>query len=243
MTDAPLALAPAPGRDRLVLAFVGAVVLSLGLSFVPYGRHALYPFALIATWAHEMGHGLTALLVGGSFEHLELYSDLGGVAFTRRPDGLRAAAVSAGGLLGPALLGGLVVILGAREATARRVLIALGGALALSLVIWVRNPFGMLGVALLAAGVLALARWGGEAPRLVVTQMVGIQLCLGSLGSFDYMFTREFERGGKVMASDTQAIAQQLLLPYWLWGALIAATSLLILAAAFWVAWIRPSRA
>lgn len=228
-------------RDRLMFAFLGAVALSIGLNFVPFGRHALYPFALMATWAHEMGHGLTALLVGGSFEHLELYSNLGGVAFTWRPDGLRAAAVSAGGLLGPAVLGGFVVVLGARQATARRVLAVLGVALALSLLLWVRNLFGMLGVGLLAAGTLALARWGGEAPRLVVTQLVGIQLCLGSLSSFDYMFTREFQRGGTTMASDTQAIAQQLLLPYWVWGALIAAASLLILAVAFWLAWVRPA--
>lgn len=239
---APLEPRPAPG-DRLLVAFLGAVALSIGLTFVPFGRYALYPFALLATWAHEMGHGLTALVVGGTFEHLELYADLGGVAFTRRPDGLGAAAVSAGGLLGPALLGGLVVVLGAREVTARRILVVLGGALAVSLVVWVRNPFGMVGVALLAAGVLALARWGGEVPRRVATQLVGIQLCLGSLGSFDYMFTRQFERGGEVMVSDTQAIAQQLLLPYWVWGALIAAASLAILAGAFWVAWVRPARA
>ena len=43
------------------------------------------------------------------------------------------------------------------------------------------------------------------------------------------------------MISDTQAIAQQLLLPYWVWGALIAAASLLILAVSFWLAWVRPS--
>lgn len=229
-------------RGRLAAAFFGAALLSVALTFVPFGRHALYPFALVATWAHEMGHGLTALLVGGTFERLELYSDLGGVAFTRRPDGLGAAMVSAGGLLGPALLGGLVVVLGAREATARRVLLVLGGALGVSLVLWVRNPFGMGGVALLTVGTIALALRGGELPRLLVTQMIGIQLCLGSLGSFDYMFTREFERGGKVMVSDTQAIAQQLLLPYWLWGALIALASVAILVAAFWAAWVRPGR-
>src|SRR5690606_10762610 len=116
-----------------------------------------------------------------------------------------SVATAAGGLLGPAVLGGLVVVLGAREATARRVLAALGAALVVSLALWVRNPFGMLSVALLAAGVIALVRWGGDGPRLVVTQLVGIQLCLGSLSSFDYMFTREFERAGKVMVSDTQA--------------------------------------
>ena len=31
---------------------------------VPYGPQALYPLTLLATFAHEMGHGLTALLAG-----------------------------------------------------------------------------------------------------------------------------------------------------------------------------------
>ncbi|MCO5168786.1 MAG: M50 family metallopeptidase [Planctomycetes bacterium] len=235
---------PAPARPqaRLAAAFFGAAALSIALAVVPYGRYALYPFALLATWAHEMGHGLAALLVGGSFSHLELYPDLGGVAYSRHGGGLRGVVVSAGGLLGPALLGGLVVVLGARQATARRVLLGLGLALVASLVLWVRNPFGMVSVAALAAATLALARWGAETPRLVVTQLIGIQLCLGSLASFDYMFTKGFERGGKLMASDTQAIAEVLLLPYWVWGALIAGLSLLILAGAFWLAWVRPSR-
>ncbi|MBX3467884.1 MAG: M50 family metallopeptidase [Planctomycetes bacterium] len=231
-----------PPRARLAATFWGAAALSIVLAVVPYGRYALYPFALLATWAHEMGHGLAALLVGGAFEHLELYPDLGGVAFSRHAGGLRGPIVSAGGLLGPALLGGLIIVLGSRQATARRVLLVLGLALAGSLALWVRNLFGAVAVGALAAGLLAAARWGGETPRLVVTQFIGIQLCLGSLASFDYMFTRGFERGGKTMASDTQAIAEVLILPYWFWGALIAALSLAILAASFWAAWIKPAR-
>lgn len=243
----PLAFDPAAkkdeGRGHLVLAFWGAVIISVGLSFVPSGRYALYPFALLSTWAHEMGHGVTALLVGGSFDHLELYSNLGGVAYSRGASGaIRGPLVSAGGLLGPAVLGGLIVVLGARRATARRVLLVLALLLVVSLVLWVRNAFGAAGVAGLAVGLGAIAWWAPEGVRLVVTQLCGIQLCLGSLSSFDYMFTKQFERDGKVMLSDTQAIAEHLLLPYWVWGTIIAGLSLAILASAFWLAWLRPVR-
>ena len=119
----------------------------------------------------------------------------------------------------------------------------LGGfaaALLVSLLFWVRNPFGMAAVALLAVGFAGVARYGSEGVKLVAAQLTGIQLCLGSLSDFDYMFTREFVRGGQVQYSDTQAIAQQLLLPYWFWGGVIAALSLLILWTAFWMAWLRP---
>lgn len=231
------------GRGRLAAAFWGAVALSVALSLVPYGRYALYPFAVLSTWAHELGHGVTALLVGGEFDRLELYADLGGVAFTAGTnDALRGPLVSAGGLLGPALLGGLVIVLGAREATARRVLLVLAALLAASLVLWVRNAFGAVAVFGLAAGIGAIAVRGSEPVRLVVAQLVGIQACLGSIASIDYMFTRDFVRGGERVASDTQNIARHLLLPYWVWGAIICALSLAILLAAFWLAWLRPRR-
>ena len=69
------------GRDRLIAAFLLAALVSAGLHFAqPWGRYVLYPFALLATWAHEMGHGLAALLFGGSFHELDLYPDLGGQA-------------------------------------------------------------------------------------------------------------------------------------------------------------------
>ena len=53
--------------------------------------------------AHELGHGLTALLVGGDFESFKMYSDASGEALTMTPSWWQAALVSVGGLLAPAL--------------------------------------------------------------------------------------------------------------------------------------------
>lgn len=243
----PTATAPLPAaadpRRSLVLAFWVAAGVAVLLPNLPFGRLALYPFALLATWAHEMGHGLTALLVGGRFDRLLLFPDLGGVAFSARPDNVVAPVlISAGGLLGPAIAGGLTVVLGARPRLSRLVLGGFAAALLVSLVVWVRNPFGMAAVLALALGFAGVARYGSEGVKLVAAQLTGIQLCLGSLSDFDYMFTRDFVRDGRVQLSDTQAIAEQLLLPYWFWGGAIAALSLLILWTSFWVAWLRPGR-
>lgn len=236
------AVLPDAERRRLATAFWVAVGLSLVLFLVPGGRLALYPFALLSTWAHEMGHGLTAMLVGGQFSHLVLLPDLGGTAYNRVPDTLLAPVmVASGGLVGPAVAGGLTIVFGARPRLARGLMYLFAGLLLVSLVVWVRNPFGMAAVLGLGLGYAALGRWGSEGVKLVAAQLTGIQLCLGSLSSFDYMFTRDFARDGGVQISDTQAIAERLLLPYWFWGGLIALASLLILAAAFWVAWVRPA--
>lgn len=82
--------------------FAGVIVGTVGLYLVPYGRYVAYPLLLLSTYAHEMGHGLTALVTGGTFESLVMSADGSGVAYLRIPDSRRArAATSAGGLVGP----------------------------------------------------------------------------------------------------------------------------------------------
>jgi len=228
--------------NRLLALFWVAAAISLILPRIPYGRNLLYPFALLGTWAHEMGHGLFAIVAGGSFNRLVIYQNLGGTASSSGVGSLGRALVAAGGLLGPALAGGLIIVLGSREATARWVLAGLAVLLALSLVFFVRNLFGWLALGLIAAALGGLAGYGPEVVRVFVTQLIGIQFCLASWGTLDYMFTKRFVRDGQVIDSDTQEIAEVLLLPYWFWGGLIALASLAIMASSFYFAWIRPLR-
>jgi hypothetical protein len=229
-------------RTQMMYLFWIAAAVSVGLNYVPFGGYVLYPFSILSTWVHEMGHGLTAEMVGGDFSHLEIYANLGGVAYSSRPDNLIAPAlISIGGLLGPAIAGGAVIVLGSRARTARWVMEGLGVLLILSALIFVRNGFGFAAVLILGVAAIVIGRYANEIVEMAVAQFVGIRFCLESLSDVDYMFTKEFTRGGQVMSSDTQAIAEQLGLTYWIWGALIAALSVLILAASFWLAWGRRS--
>lgn len=230
-------------RAAVAKSFWLAAAVSVLLVVTPNGRFLIYPFALLSTWAHEMGHGIAALLVGGEFVSLELYRGLGGIAQVRVPDRRVAHAImSAGGLLGPAVAGGLAIVVSSRPSLARLPVYAVMGLLALSLVLWVRNPFGcvaILGILLLLG---CVTKYGGRQVELSVSQFIGIQFCLGSLSDFEYMFTKEFVRDGQVRASDTQQIAQQLGLPYWFWGFWAAAISLAILTFAFRLAWGRRAK-
>lgn len=229
-------------NNRLMVFFWIAAAVSLILPRVPYGRNALYPFALLGTWAHEMGHGVVAVLAGGSFNKLVIYQNLGGTAYSSGVGSLGRAFVSAGGLLGPALAGGLIIVLGSRESTARWVLAGLGVALALSLVFVVRNMFGWITLGLIAAALAGISVYGPEVIKIFTAQLIGIQFCFASWGTLDYMFTKNFDRDGQRIDSDTQEIAEVLLLPYWFWGGLIALISFAIMASSFYVAWIRPFR-
>ncbi len=221
----------APGR--YARAFWAAAVLTVALWLVPYGQYVIYPFSLLATWAHEMGHGLAALAVGGEFLRLELFADLSGLATTRRGGGLAGAVVSAGGLAGAPALGALIIALGSFPRLARLLLGALGLALLASALLWVRNPFGLAAVAGLGAA-LGLGAWKlGPRWRLVLVQLVGLQVCLSALRGWRYLFTAQAEIGGRVMGSDVSAISDALAGPYWMWGGLLSALNLALLLGAY----------
>ncbi|MGI9597413.1 MAG: M50 family metallopeptidase [Acidimicrobiales bacterium] len=230
------------GNNRLMAFFWIAAAVSVILPRVPYGRHVLYPFALLGTWAHEMGHGLVAIAAGGSFNRLVIYQNLGGTAYSSGVGSLGRAFVSAGGLLGPALAGGVIIVLGSRESTARLVLAGLAVMLTFSLLFFVRNAFGWFALGVVAALLAVASLYGPDLLKIFVAQLIGIQFCIASWGTLDYMFTKNFNRDGQVIDSDTQEIAEVLLLPYWFWGGLIALISFAIMASSFYVAWIRPFR-
>ncbi len=228
-----------PTRPQLLRLFGLAVVVSVGLGFVPGGGYVIYPFRLFATWAHEMGHGVGAIITGNDFDRLELYRNLGGVAFIGGADGLSQVIVSSLGLVGPAIVGATLMIVGSRPATAHRALAGITIAVAISLVLYVRNTFGFVSMTAIAIVFGLIARYGSPMVRVATAQLLAVQMALSSWSSRNYLFISGFERDGQRFDSDTQNIADEWFLPYWFWGGVLGALSLAILAAAFWFAWLR----
>jgi len=225
--------------NQLAAAFWSAVAVSLILPMLPYGRNFLYPFALLGTWAHEGGHGLTAILVGGNFKSLELYSNLGGVAYSSGVGKKSQALVAIGGLLGPAVAGGTIIIFGAKQETASWILFGLAILIFISILFFIRNRFGIVAMALIGLILIYITFYSDETIRIFIAQLIGIQFCVSSWNTLDYMFTKNFVRNGKRINSDTQDITEALFMPYWFWGAVTAITSALILIAAYYQAWVR----
>lgn len=54
---------------------LGIALVSVLLWQISLGSLLLYPFTILATWFHEMGHGLAAMLTGSRFERLLIFSD------------------------------------------------------------------------------------------------------------------------------------------------------------------------
>ena len=216
-------------RVALLLAIAFASIL---LWQTTIGSLLLYPFTILATWFHEMGHGLAAMLTGRGFVRLQIFADGSGVAESLRPaDGYRLtdALVAASGPVGPAIAGALLIVSSRSPTATRNSLAVLGGAVILSTLIWVRSPTGWLVLPALGMAILLLALRGSLSWHRIGIQLLGVQACISVWRQFDYLFSPGGTIGGQRQRSDTGAIADVLLLPYWLWGALISAAILALL--------------
>lgn len=214
-------------RSLLILS-TAAIVL---IWQVPYGRQILYPLTLLATFAHEMGHGLTALLTGAHFDQLLLNADGSGVAIWRgNPGRLSTALIAAGGLVGPSIAGIGLLLLSSAQRFARALLATIAVLLVISVLLWSRNTFGVVFL-LSTAAVLALgAKVLPDAVASFVLHLMAATLCLSWFTDLDYMFSAQAMVNGVAHPSDSAVIAQALWLPYWFWGGVIAAFSLALVA-------------
>ncbi|MEZ4410133.1 MAG: M50 family metallopeptidase [Polyangiales bacterium] len=229
--------APTTPRRALVTAAVIALVIE---HLVPFGRLILYPFTLLATWVHEMGHGLTALIVGGSFSSLDIFRDASGLAHTHTARGFPSALVSMGGLLAPPFVGAATLALGRGPKRARVVLLTLALALVLSLAVWVRSLAGWIAMPLVAAVVAAFGVWGSARERVVFAQFIGLLLGFDTLARVDYLFTAAVTIQGREQPSDVALIVGELGSYIPLWGVLLAGVGLGALVLGLRVAWRAP---
>ncbi len=230
---------PEPPRARALLILAG--LLTVVLWQFPWGHTLLWPFTLLATYAHELGHGLTALVLGADFEKLEMFNDGSGVAHWRGAVGrVGRGLIAAGGLVGPSVAGALLLMVSRNPKRAPLLLTLLGVGMLFTVVWWTRGIFAPFFVAAVAFVLILVARYGKGLPAAFLLQFVGMQLCLSVFSDLDYMFSPGAVVDGVEMTSDSGAIAKALFLPYWFWGALTALFSFLVLVAGLRVALRNP---
>ena len=210
---------------------------------LPGFRWAWWPLLLLSTLVHELGHGLAAVFVGGDFVSLEMFADGSGVAATAHSGGRTARAfISAGGLVGPAIVAGGLFVAARTERRARLVLGVLAGVLVMATVLVVRNLFGVAYVLLLSGLLAAVVRFGSAWIAHLVLVLLAVQLSASVFSRGDYLFTPVARTGAGNMPSDVALIADALLLPYWFWGGLCGLFSVAVLLLGTWL-YLRPMAA
>ncbi len=186
------------------------------------GTLVLMPFTLLATWFHEMAHGLTAAALGADFERLVIYANGSGFAeYSGRLGGIGQAIVAVMGLLGPTIAGCLMIIAARPRRATRWGLLVLGLALAISTAIWVRSIAGWIVLPLFAVTAVCIALRGNERWQRISVEFIGVQGAVSVYQDLGYLFSPGGVVGGQFVLSDTGRIAEALFLPYWFWGGAI----------------------
>ncbi len=217
---------------KYLLFFFGFGIFTFILWQFPFGRIALYPFTILGTWFHEMGHGLTAMILGGRFVELVIYPDGSGFArFTTDLflGNIGQAIVAMGGPIGPTIAGSALIASTKKMKFGRIVMFLLGLSMLLSVLIWIRSFVGILIIAILGLVIIFISIKGSDKLQILSLQFLGVQAIMSLYLSIDYLFSSGGYVGGSSFNSDTAIIAKYLLLPHWLWAFLILAFSVIMI--------------
>ena len=209
---------------RLILA--GFIVIALPA--LPFGNYLVYPFTILTTWFHEMGHGLTAELLGQEFVRLQIFANGSGLAESRVANDagpFLRAGIAAGGPLGPTFVGAALILTSAHPKLWRPALWSLSAALFASVIVYVRSSVGFAVLPLIAL-TLALIAWkASPGVNRFTLQFLGLLGAMSMLHDYKYFFTEAVVIDGRQILSDTGQIEAALWLPHWVWATLILATS------------------
>ncbi len=192
------------------------------------GRYIIYPFTIMGTWFHEMGHGLTAVILGGSFKELMLKPDGSGIAMhsgSHFLGGLGRALVAAGGPLGPPVVGTFLLMLSKNRKASAITLLILGLVMILSIVLWIREIFGILAVSILAILIIYISSRNKTDLQVFTIQIIGVEAFFSVYESIGYLFSRGGVISSTSFTSDTEVIADNLFLPHWFWAIVILGIS------------------
>lgn len=215
---------------RLILA--GFIVIAL--PSLPLGTYLIYPFAILTTWFHEMGHGLSALIMGQRFDQLMIFADGSGVAqsaVAHDASPFVHAAIAAGGPLAPSLFGAALILASAHQRLWRPTLWVSAILIFASVIIYVRSVVGYAVLPLIAAGLAVIAWKASDGVARFTLQFLGILGAMSMLRDWNYLFSESAVIDGREMLSDTGQIEASLYLPHWLWAILLIAVSAVLVGA------------
>ena len=217
------------GHTFGLLSLIFAAIIFLALNLVPFGGLIQWPFSIITTFVHEMGHGLAAIFTGGTLTQIEIYSNGSGLARVQTISGWRQAVIAAGGLLAPSLIGSLFIIAGKNQQISSRVFLVFALFLFICCVFWIRSLFGLLILLPTAIVFLLLSRRGNIGWQHFLIQFMGVHMLVDTFTrTMSYLFKTSVQVAGQERHSDTATIAQHLIGGHLLWACIIAFLSILI---------------
>ncbi len=201
-----------------------ALILVVYEPFWGYTRH-------LVTLVHESGHALVALATGRRLNSIKLHSDTSGLTVSSgRGTGPGMVATAAAGYLAPAAFGLIIAGLVQADRTMWALWLALG-ALALML-LYIRNWFGLLVVAIAGAGVAAVVWWAPERVQHGAAMLVAWFMLFAAPRTAIELWSHR--RRTRSRTTDADMLARLTHIPAVLWVGLFLLVNLGALALGAW---------
>ena len=215
-----------------------ALLASLLLWNLPFGGLLLYPFKLLATWLHELSHGIVMTFTGAGFDYVLIYRDTSGLAYSKTSmAGWGLPFIAAAGYMGTPLWGALILLLTPTAERARIVLAVLGLLLVVSsfTVIAVdEDAFGPWAIGVMGAAFIVASFAVPDRARRALAHFVAAQACINALLDIRVLLRPSQIVGGSTTASsDASNMALSTFgttadWAVWTWAAIWLAWSLLV---------------
>jgi hypothetical protein len=206
-----------------------AAAMSLLVSLTPWAPFLLYPFKLFTTWVHESGHALMTLIVGGRVTAITIQPDTSGLTTSLIPSGRVARGlVASSGYLGAAVVGCLLMASTRVEKWAHTILLTLSAGMLVTIVLWMRNLFGVIVVLAWSIALMTLARKAAASVVQFFLSLLAIQVALDAVYDIRTLFLIGRNQ------SDAATMARIFVLPAWFWAATWMIMSVGMLAATLW---------
>lgn len=217
-------------RGNALFLLVSAALVFMLLSRVPFGNFIQWPFVIITTFIHEMGHGLTAIAVGGSLDKVEIYYNGSGLAFINTVRGWPYAASAAGGLMAPSIVGSIFIMVGRNTRDSAVTFLCLSLFILICCALWVRSSFGLIILVSIGLIFLALSRKSSHGFQQFLVQFMGVHMLVDTFTrTLGYLFTRSVDVAGEMRHSDSSIVAENLIGGHLLWASIISILSVGIL--------------
>lgn len=204
--------------------------------FIPFGKTILYPFVILGTWFHEMGHGIFALLLGADFQYLQIFSNGSGVAYYSGNvffGNIGNAIIAFGGPIAPTVIGYFFIVASKNLSSSRKIILIFSVILAICNIIWVRSMFGFIFIMAFSVLFFISSLYGGLKLNKFICQFIGIQAFLSLYLSIDYLFSSKGTTEAGTYYSDTFVMEQMLFLPHYVWATIIVLISLILIFMSF----------
>ncbi len=226
-------------KDKSEQYLIASIILVLVLHNISMLSWVTYPFNLLATWIHEMGHGLTAEMLGGDFKKLVINSDTSGYASYMFPVGhnFSRGIIASAGYMGTSIFGATMLFFRKKDNFVRVFSFLLGIFMVFSLLIYIRSLTGWLFGVPFSALLIFVGLKNDNELNSFFYNFIASQIALNAILDIKVLFSVGNSKGGvsslRSLGSDASAMSQLWFAPYWFWASLWLAISVFLFTYTF----------